>query len=67
MAALWKYDVVVMDAADTKARDETIWDLGRAGWELVAVLAGDWKTGKTQDPDKMSWFVRREATHDINF
>lgn len=67
MAALFKYDIVVMDSAATKEREEQVWELGRSGWELVAVLAGDWKSGKSDDPTKMTWFVKRQATHDINF
>jgi len=67
MAVLFKYDLVVMDAAHTKDREETIWEIGRSGWELVSVLAGDWKTGATTDASKMTWFLRRQATHDINF
>ncbi len=67
MAALWKYEIVVMDAAASKDREEAIWELGRSGWELVNVLAGDWKKGNAQDATKMTWFLKRQATHDINF
>jgi hypothetical protein len=67
MAALWKYDLVVMDSTPTKEREDQIWELGRSGWELVNVLAGDWKTGKADDHTKMTWFCKRQATHDINF
>jgi hypothetical protein len=67
MAALFKYEVIVLDAAHSKDREETIWELGRSGWELVSVLAGDWKSGNTADATKMTWFVKRQATHDINF
>ena len=67
MAALYKYEIVVMDAAPSKDREESIWELGRSGWELVSVLPGDWKKGATDDRTKMTWFVKRQATHDINF
>lgn len=67
MAALWKYEIVVMAAQDSKEREERVWELGRAGWELVNVLLGDWKNGNPTDPTKMTWFLRREATHDIGF
>jgi hypothetical protein len=67
MAALWKYEVVVLPAADTKDREERIWELGRGGWELVSVLPGDWKTGATSDLTKMTLFLKREATHDIGY
>lgn len=67
MAALYKYDIVVMDSKATKDREETLWELGRSGWELVSVLPGDWKTGNPTDTTKMTWFLRRQATHDINF
>jgi len=67
MAVLFKYDLVVLDAAHTKEREESIWEVGRAGWELVSVLPGDWKNGASQDPSKMTWFLKRQATHDINF
>lgn len=67
MASLYKYEVVVMDAAPSKDREETIWELGRSGWELVAVLAGDYKKGQYDDRSKMTWFLKRLATHDINF
>ena len=67
MAVLWKYDLVVMSAADSKEREERIWELGRSGWDVCAVLAGDWKTGNVADTSKMTWFVKREATHDIGF
>jgi hypothetical protein len=67
MAALWKYDIVVLTAAETKERDERLWEMGRAGWELVSVLVGDWKNGQPEDTTKMTWFLKREATHDIGF
>ncbi len=67
MAALFKYDLVVMDAAHTKDREEQIWEIGRSGWELVCVLPGDWKSGAPTDTTKMTWFLKRQATHDINF
>ena len=67
MASLWKYDLVVMDSAHSKDREEQIWELGRSGWELVTVLAGDWKKGGGTDTTKMTWFLKRQATHDINF
>ncbi len=64
--ALFKYDLVVMPAEDSKARDEQIWEIGRSGWELVSVLRGDWMKGEPEAP-MMTWFLRREATHDIDF
>jgi len=67
MAVLFKYDLVVMDAGHNKDREEQIWELGRSGWELVSVLPGDWKKGLPDDRAKMTWFVKRQATHDINF
>jgi hypothetical protein len=67
MAALFKYDLVVLEAGPTKEREDAIWEMGRSGWELVSVLAGDWKNGRPADTTKMTWFVKRQATHDINF
>lgn len=67
MASLWKYDIVVLSSTESKEREERVWELGRSGWELVAALPGDWKTGNTSDTTKMTWFVKREATHDIGF
>ena len=66
MASLYKYDIVVLDATHSKDREERIWELGRSGWEIVSVLPGDFKKG---DPSaaKMTLFLKREATHDINF
>jgi len=66
MAALWKYDVVVMDAAHSKSREEQIWELGRGGWEVITILAGDYKIGD-RDAPKITFFLKREATHDINY
>ena len=67
MAALYKYDLIVIDAKATKEREDAIWELGRSGWELVSVLSGDWKNGEPGNVAKMTWFVKRQATHDINF
>jgi hypothetical protein len=66
MAVLWKYDVVVMDAAHSKSREDHIWELGRSGWEVITILPGDYKTGD-RDAAKLTFFLKREATHDINF
>ena len=66
MAALWKYDIVALDAAHTKDREEHMRELGRGGWEVIAVLPGDYRTGDMDAP-KVSLFMKREATHDINF
>ncbi len=67
MAVLFKYDMVVMDSAHSKEREEQIWELGRSGWELVSILPGDWKKGAGGDVTKMTWFLKRSASHDINF
>ncbi len=66
MAALYKYDIKVFDAAHSKTREETIWELGRSGWEVITILPGDWMSGE-RDAPKMTFFLKREATHDINF
>ena len=66
MATLWKYDIVVMDAAHTKDRDEYLRELGRGGWEVITVLAGDYRKGD-KDAPKMTLIMKREATHDIDF
>lgn len=66
MAVLYKYDIVVLDAATSKDREDYIWELGRSGWEVVTVLPGDFKAGD-RDAPKMTLFLKREATHDINF
>ncbi len=66
MPALYKYDIVVLDAKHSKSREEHIWELGRSGWDVVAILPGDYKTGE-KDAAKFSMFLKREATHDINF
>lgn len=65
--ALWKYEIVVMPAEHETSRKERIWELGRSGWELVSVLPGDWEKGEPDDKSKMTWFLKREATHDIAF
>lgn len=65
--ALWKYEIVVLPAEADTARRDRIWELGRSGWELVSVMPGDWDTGATDDTTKMTWFMKREATHDIAF
>lgn len=67
MASLWKYEIVVLSAADSKEREDKLWELGRSGWELVSTLAGDWKTGATADLTKMTMILKREATHDIGY
>ena len=66
MAVLWKYDVVVMDAKNSKDREDHILELGRSGWEIITILPGDYKAGE-RDAPKMTLFMKREATHDINF
>ena len=66
MAALWKYEMMVIDAAHSKERETALFELGRSGWELVSVLAGDYRTGE-RDAPKVTLFLKREATHDINF
>lgn len=66
MAVLYKYDIIVIDMADSPKREEAFWDLGRAGWEIVSILPGDMKTGD-RDAPKLTLFLKREATHDINF
>ena len=66
MAVLWKYDIVVMDAAATKSRDDHIWELGRGGWEVITILPGDYKSGD-RDANTLTFFLKREATHDIDF
>ena len=65
--ALWKYEMHVLDSKHVQEREELIWELGRRGWELVSVVPGDWVNGNGQATDKMTWFLKREATHDINF
>lgn len=65
--ALWKYEMHVMDCKETREREESLWELGRRGWELVSVVPGDWVNGDTENREKMTWFLKREATHDINF
>jgi len=66
MAVLWKYDVFVIDAQHSKEREEYIWELGRGGWEIITILPGDYRSGD-RDAPKLTLFVKREATHDINF
>ena len=66
MATLWKYDIVVMDAADSRDRSKYLLELGRSGWEVITVLPGDYKGGD-RDAAKITLFRKREATHDINF
>ena len=66
MATLYKYDIVVLDAKHSKSREEHFWELGRSGWDVVSVLPGDFKTGE-RDAPKITLFLKREATHDINF
>lgn len=66
MASIWKYDIVVLDNKHSSAREETFWDLGRSGWEIVQIVPGDMKTGEPDAP-KLTLFLKREATHDINF
>ena len=66
MATLYKYDIVVLDAEHSKAREESFWELGRSGWEVIQILPGDYKKGDPSAP-KITLFMKREATHDINF
>ncbi len=66
MAALYKYEIIVVDMKATKEREDALWDLGRSGWEVYSVMRGDYKSGEPDAP-KLSFFVKREATHDINF
>jgi len=66
MATLYKYDIVVLDSKHSKERDERLVELGRSGWELVSVMPGDYRTGETDAP-KVTFFMKREATHDISF
>ena len=61
-----KYEIMVLDSKDTKARQDAFWVLGRSGWELVAAIPGDYHTGELTAP-KVTLFLKREATHDIDF
>jgi len=65
--SLWKYEIQVINSIEDQERKEALWELGRRGWELVSVLPGDYVNGEAQAPDKCTLFLKREATHDINF
>lgn len=60
---MFRFHVVSVPRADEKAREEVLWELGRSGWELVAVLQGS-ETDAT-DASKITLFFKREASSDI--
>ncbi len=61
--AVFRYNVIEVPRADTKARDDAMWEMGRSGWELVNVLQGS-ETDAT-DLSKVLLFFKRAAGEDI--
>ena len=58
-----RYKVIEVPRVDEKVRDETLWELGRSGWELVQVLAGSAKD--PSDASVLTCFLKRSASEDI--
>jgi hypothetical protein len=60
---MYRYQVIEVPRADEKARDATLWELGRSGWELIQVLEGSAKD--PTDREKLLLFFKRSASEDI--
>jgi hypothetical protein len=59
----YRFHCVSLPRAATKARDDILWELGLAGWELVCVLPGS--EADASDGTMLTFFFKREATTDI--
>ena len=60
---MWRYKVIELPRVESKERDDTLWELGRAGWELVQVLEG--AENDSTDRTKVTLFFKRTASEDI--
>jgi hypothetical protein len=60
---VYRYQVVVLPRGDEKVRDDRLWELGRAGWDLVSVLPGSY--ADPADAGSVTLFLRRAASEDI--
>ena len=60
---MWRYLVVELPRGDDKRREELLWEHGRAGWELVQVLAGS--QADPADAARITLFFKRSATEEI--
>lgn len=60
---MWRYQVLEIERADEKRREETLWELGRSGWELIQVLDGSAKD--PTDRSALTLFFKRPAGEDI--
>lgn len=60
---MWRYNIIELPRAESKARDDALWELGRAGWELVQVLEGS--QSDAADRSRITLFFKRSASEDI--
>jgi len=60
---MWRYKIIEMPRAEDQKRDETLWELGRAGWELVHVMEGT--AADAADRGTLTYYFKRPAGEDI--
>ena len=60
---MYRYKVVGVSRGDEKTRDDLLWDLGRAGWEVIQVLEGS--PTDAADRSMITLFFKRSASEDI--
>ncbi|MHC4820281.1 MAG: hypothetical protein ACYTDX_01005 [Planctomycetota bacterium] len=60
---MYRYQIVEISRADTEKREETLWEMGRSGWELVQIVSGS--DENPEDKGTLSLWFKRAAEADI--